>query len=94
MMSNKVTVNLDMFSALVNNIIVSNLNGTLIVTMDGRTAKQRDTHIRQSQCNQRSSEVVSVSARYSTSVLDRATDFFLLRHEIKEVPKEETINSG
>jgi hypothetical protein len=47
MMSNEVTVNLDMFSALVNNIIVSNLNGTLIVTMDGRTAKWRDTHIRQ-----------------------------------------------
>jgi hypothetical protein len=45
MKSNEVTVNLDMFSALVKNIIVSNLNGTLIVTMDGRTAKQRDTYI-------------------------------------------------
>jgi hypothetical protein len=39
-----------------------------------------------SHCNRRSSDVVSVRARYSALVLDRATtDCFLLRHEIKEV---------
>jgi hypothetical protein len=36
--------------------------------------------------NQRSSDVVSARARYSTSVLDRAITYcFLLRHEIKDV---------
>jgi hypothetical protein len=39
--------------------------------------------------NQRSLDVVSARARYSASVLDRAaTDCFLLRHEIKEVPSK------
>jgi hypothetical protein len=42
-----------------------------------------------SHCNQRSSDVVSARARYSTSILDQATiDCFLLRHEIKEVPSK------
>ena len=41
-----------------------------------------------SQRNQRSSAVVSASARYSASVLERATtDCFLLRQEMRESPR-------
>ena len=35
MITNKMTINLDVFSPFMKNIIVSNMNGTLVVTIKG-----------------------------------------------------------
>jgi hypothetical protein len=47
MMLDQMTINLDMFGALMKNIIMSNLYGTLIVTMKRRTSRLRNTHVKQ-----------------------------------------------
>ena len=39
------TINLNVFGAIMENIIVSNLNNTLMVTMNRSRTKERDTHI-------------------------------------------------
>ena len=45
MLANKMTINLNMFGAIMKNIIVSNLNGTLIVTVERGRSRGRNTHI-------------------------------------------------
>ena len=73
MISDKITINLDVFSPFMEDIIVSNMNGTLVITKRG-VAEDVDTpkSVR-SHRSQRSSDVVSAKARYSTSALERAT---------------------
>ena len=80
MIPDKITINLDVFSPFMEDIIVSNMNGTLVITIKG-VAEDVDTpkSVR-SHRSQRSSDVVSARARYSASVLERATKVcFLLR---------------
>ncbi|GMQ05312.1 hypothetical protein CsSME_00050391 [Camellia sinensis var. sinensis] len=45
MLANEMTINLNMFGAIMKNIIVSNLNGTLIVTIERGRIRRRNTHI-------------------------------------------------
>ena len=84
----KMTINLDVFSSFMEDIIVSNMNGTLVITIKG-VAEDVDTPKSvKSHRSQKSSDVVSARARYSASVLERATKvYFLLRQEIKEEPR-------
>jgi hypothetical protein len=42
-MMHEVTVNLDLFGALMKKVIMGNLYGTSIVTMNGRTSSLRGT---------------------------------------------------
>jgi hypothetical protein len=41
----KVTINLNMFCALMKYIIVNNLDSTLIITADDSGSKMSDTHL-------------------------------------------------
>ena len=45
MMTNKVTISLYMFNALMKDIIVSNLNGTTIITIKKSSREMIDPHI-------------------------------------------------
>jgi hypothetical protein len=47
MMLDERTINLDMFGTFIEYIIMSNLYGTLIVTINERTSKLRNTHVKQ-----------------------------------------------
>ena len=47
MILDELTINLDMFCVLMENIIISNLYGTSIVTMNGRITGLRNTHVGQ-----------------------------------------------
>jgi hypothetical protein len=58
MMLDEMTINLDIFCALMKNIIMSNLYGTPIVVVNRRTRGFRNTHVGQKHRNQRSSNVV------------------------------------
>jgi hypothetical protein len=69
-MTDKVTINLNMFSPFMKNIIMSNLNSTYIVTVD-RVVEERETTISyRRHRNQRSSEVVSAKTQYFVLVLE------------------------
>ena len=73
MITDKMTIDLDVFNSFMEDIIVSNMNGTLVVTIK-RVAKNVDTpKSLRSHRSQRSSDVVSARARYSALVLERAT---------------------
>ena len=73
MIMDKMTIDLDVFSPFMEDIIVSNMNDTLVVTIK-RVAEDVDTpKSLRSHRGQRSSNVVSARARYSVSVLERAT---------------------
>ena len=75
MMTSKMTIDLNVFSSLMKNRVVSNLNRTPILASN--------------QLNQTISLVVDVMARYSASVDDWETiDCFLLFQEIRESPKK------
>jgi len=70
MLSNEMTINLNMFDAIMKDIIVNNLNGTLIVTMERGGTRGRNTY------QQGASEAIKVC---SASVLERAMrDCFVL----------------
>ena len=43
MITDKMTINLDMFSSFMKNIIVSNINGTLVVTIKRSSRGRRYT---------------------------------------------------
>ena len=45
MLTNEMTINLDMLSAIMKNIIVSNHDSTTIVTRKSSSTRMRDTHI-------------------------------------------------
>ena len=84
----KMTIDLDVFSPFMEDIIVSNMNGTLIVTIKRSSRGCNTTKSLRNYRNQRNSDVVSARARYSTSILERAiTVYFLLHQEIKEEPR-------
>ena len=73
MIMDKMTIDLDVFSPFMEDIIVSNMNDTLVVTIK-RVAEDVDTpKSLRSHCSQRSSDVISARTRYSASVLERAT---------------------
>ena len=73
MIMDKMTIDLDMFSLFMEDIIVSNMNSTLVVTIRG-VAEDVDTpKSLRSHHSQRSLDVVSTRARYSASILERAT---------------------
>ena len=88
MITNKMTIDLDVFSPFMEDIIVSNVNGTLVVTIKRSNRGCRQPKSLRSHRSQRSLDVVSARTRYSTSIQERATRFcFLLRQEIKEKPR-------
>ena len=73
MIIDKMTIDLNVFSPFTEDIIVSNMNGTPIVTIrevieDVNTPKSLRSHR-----NQKSSDVVSAMAQYSASVLEQVT---------------------
>ena len=81
--TDKMTINLDVFSPFMEDIIVSNMNGTLVVAEDVETPKSLRSHH-----SQRSSDVVLARARYFASLLERATRVCSLLHqEIKDEPR-------
>ena len=45
MMTHKVTINFNVFGAFMKNVVVSNLNGTSIVTTNGSDCGMKDPHI-------------------------------------------------
>ena len=74
MITDKMTIDLDVFSPFMEDIILSNMNVTLIVTIkrssrgvveDVDTPKSLRSHR-----SQMSSDVVSARARYSASILE------------------------
>ena len=73
MMTNKVTIILNMFNTFMEYIIMNNLNSTSIMTMKFSCSETINTKICSNQRNQISSVVVAVSALYSASMLERAT---------------------
>ena len=87
-MTNEVTINLNMFSTFMEDIIMSNLNSTSIIIVKFSCSGTVNTKSCSNQRNQISSAVVVASALYSASVLERATTIcFLLLQEIKESPR-------
>ena len=85
MITDKMTIDLDVFSPFMEDIIVSNMNDTLVVTIKRSSKGCGHTKSLRSHHSQRSSNVVSARARYSASVLERATKVcFLLRQELKK----------
>ena len=76
MLSNKVAVNLNMFSTVMKNIIVSNQYGTAIVTMKYSSPRMTDTHVLKKPpkpeellCSVSKSTILSLSARASNKSL-------------------------
>jgi hypothetical protein len=53
MVMHKVTINLNMFCALMKYIIVNNLDSTLIITADDCGSKMSDTHLLKQQSKQK-----------------------------------------
>ena len=89
MLSNEMTVNFYVLSSLMEDIIMSYLDGTPIVTKSVVGFCWSTPKSASNQRNQTSSEVVSARAWHSALVLQRATTLcFLLRYEIKESPKK------
>ena len=82
MIMDKMTIDLNVFSPFMEDIIVSNMNDTLVITIKISSKGCRSHH------SQRSSDVVSTRARYSASVLERATRVcFLLHQKVREEPR-------
>ena len=87
-MTNEVTIDLNMFSTFMKDIIMSNLNSTSIITVKFSCSGTATPRSCSNQRNQISSAVVAASALYSASVLERATTVcFLLLQEIRESPR-------
>jgi len=89
MMTSKMTTDLNVFSSLMKNQVVSNLN-KLWLSQYIRVGWERKTSISASnQCNQTISLVVDVITWFSASVKDwEIMDCFLLFQEIRESPKK------
>ena len=62
MIIDKMTIDLDVFSLFMEDIIVSNMNGTLVVTIKRSKRGCGHTKSLRSHRNQRSSDVVSTKA--------------------------------
>jgi len=65
------TVDLNMFDAIMKNKIVGDNNDTLVITMHENKCTIRDIHITKEVVQPSRSKAVSTIARYSTSVLER-----------------------
>ena len=88
MIMDKMTIDLDVFSLFMKDIIVSNMNDILVVTIKRSSKGCGHTKSLRSHRSQRSSDVVSARARYFALVLEWAKRVcFLLRQEIKEEPR-------
>ena len=70
MMTNEMTINLNIFRMFMEDIIMRNLNSTSIITVSLVAVEQSTPRFCSNQCNQISSAVVAVSALYSSSVLE------------------------
>ena len=73
MLASDVAVDLNMLSAFVEDIIMSNVDSITIVTIKRSGSGLRSIHSAKSQRSQTSSQVVSTRARYSASVLEQET---------------------
>ena len=84
----KMTIGLNVFCPFMEDIIVSNMNGTLVVTIKRSSRGCNTTKSLRSYRNQRNSDVISAMTQYYASVLEQATRicFFLLQ-EIREEPR-------
>lgn len=84
-MTHKMTIYLNMLSALTKDYIVSNLNSTLVVTIYIGVGSDKETPMLESnQCSQNILLVVEGMARYSISAEERETiDCFLLFQEMR-----------
>ncbi|GFZ12887.1 hypothetical protein Acr_23g0012720 [Actinidia rufa] len=76
MLSNKMAVNLNMFSTIMKNIIVSNQYGTAIVTVKYSSPRMTDAHVLKKPskleellCGVSKSTILSLSARMSNKSL-------------------------
>jgi hypothetical protein len=93
-MTYKMTINLNMLRVFMKNIIMRNLNSTVVVTMNDSKQKMCKTHIFQQPTHththtQRSYEVISARARYFASTLEQEKmSCLLLCHEIRESLKK------
>ena len=91
-MTNEMTINLNMFSMFMEDIIMNNLTSTSIITVKFSCNGIVNTKTCSNQRNQISSVVVYASVLYSASVLERATTVcFLLLQEIRESLRENNI---
>ncbi|KAK9157955.1 hypothetical protein Scep_004529 [Stephania cephalantha] len=89
MLKDEVIIILNMFCFLMKNIIVCNLDRTLIVTMQVVAVSCVTPISSSNHRSQSNSEVASARARYSDCVLERdVTVCFLLRQDINELPKK------
>jgi len=68
MMTNKMTIDLNVLSLFMKNQVVNNLNRILVVTIHRSRMRERNSHISSNQRNQTMFLVVDVIARYSTLV--------------------------
>ena len=90
MIMDKMIIDLNVFSSFMEDIIVSNMNGTIVVTIKRSAAEDVDTpKSLRSHHSQRSSDVVSARVQYFAAVLEQATWVcFLLRQEFREEPRK------
>ena len=73
MITDKMTIDLDVFNPFMEDIIMSNMNSTLVVTIK-RVAENVDTpKSLRSHRSQKSSDMVSARTRYFASVLEQVT---------------------
>lgn len=89
-MSNKITTILNVSSIFMKDIIMSNLHSITVIT---KVAKQCKMPISwRNQCSHRSSNALSAISLNLALVLEQErTDYFLLRHEIKTVPRKKNL---
>ena len=94
MMRHEITINLNMLCALIENIIMHNLNSITIVTMYDSRRRMCKTHIFQQPAKSEKFKGSTARARYSASMLERDTICcFLLRQEIRVSQKETKTSS-
>lgn len=85
MLANKVAIDLDMFGLFMKNIIMSNLNGTLIITVENSGKNLRNTHFLKNPSKPYKLLYSIARAQYSASLLDlEMKDCFLLCREINK----------
>ena len=89
MLASDVAVNLNMLGAFVEDIIMSNVDSTTIVTIKRSGSRLWSIHVSQEPSKPDKFAVVSTRAQYSASVQEReTTSYFLLHHETREVPNK------
>ncbi|GMP53515.1 hypothetical protein CsSME_00018960 [Camellia sinensis var. sinensis] len=85
MLTDKVTINLNVLHPLMEDSVVGNLNSTVVVIVKKGRRRLRDTQIKQETTKPNNLSSSMSHARYLTSTVERATtNCFLLFQEIKE----------